>query len=166
MRGRWSEKRVSSTIHSVGDIIGVEDCSTNGISAASTSFLLRPDWLLEHISSGLCVEAESAEPGATFTLQKCESGKLVQELRNDYTNIRNNLRPLTLGGYKKLATTLKLSGDINGTVSLSDRSLGTDSSWDTWVYYPNTHQLRNQYNTIETLGYPKCLSVGNKDIVV
>ena len=157
---RWSEEQRQLNLYDVGDSIGVEDCPTNGIKTASTSFLLRPDWLLEHISSGLCVEAASAKPNAAFTLQKCESGKLTQELRNDYTNIRNNLRPLTLGGYKKLAAQLKLSGDLNGTVSLSGAAPGTDSGWNTWVYYPNTNQLRNQYNTVEKLGYPKCLSVG------
>ena len=99
--------------------------------------------------------------GATFTLQKCIAGNVLQELRNDYTNIRNNLRPVTLGAYKKVDKVLTLTGELlHGKVSLcSGASCIAPSSWSHWAYFPNTNQLRNQYVTIPKLGYPKCLSV-------
>ena len=107
------------------------------------------------------MEASSKGNGATFTLQKCIAGNVLQELRNDYTNIRNNLRPVTLGAYKKVDKVLTLTGELlHGKVSLcSGASCIAPSSWSHWAYFPNTNQLRNQYVTIPKLGYPKCLSV-------
>ncbi len=159
---RWSASKYGDkSEYKVGDAINAADCPTNGIATASTSFLLRPDWLLEHIASGLCMEASSKGNGATFTLQKCIAGNVLQELRNDYTNIRNNLRPVTLGAYKKVDKVLTLTGELlHGKVSLcSGASCIAPSSWSHWAYFPNTNQLRNQYVTIPKLGYPKCLSV-------
>ena len=31
--------------------------------------------------------------------------------------------------------------------------------WTSWVFFPNTGTLRNQYNTDTGLGYPQCLTV-------
>ena len=31
-------------------------------------------------------------------------------------------------------------------------------AWNSWVYFPNTSQLRNQYVANTNLGYPMCLS--------
>eukprot|EP00943_MAST-04B_sp_MAST-4B-sp1_P006216 g6216.t1 len=162
----WSKNNLNKSNYNIGDMVNVTDCPSNGVATDSTSFLLRPDWLVEHIASGLCLEASSEANGAIFTLQHCIPGKVLQELRNDYTNIRNNLRPLTLGGYKKLGKVLKLQAELqNGKVSLCDyacslkRKSTASLSWENWVYYPNTNQLRNQYTSMPKLGYPKCLNV-------
>ena len=76
------------------------------------------------------------------------------------------MRPITLGGYKIVGKVLKLQGELqSGKVSLCDDACSLNKkssasvSWENWVYYPNTNQLRNQYVSIPKLGYPKCLNV-------
>lgn len=155
---RWATSPLDMAV-SVGDKISLEECSTNGIDQPSQSFDLRSDWLLEHRSSGLCAEASSAGDGATLSLQKCQPGKVTQEFRNDYTNIRNSLRPITLGAWKQLPKTMPLTGSLKGgAVTVGNNEPATPGTWKKWVYFPNTHQVRNQYTTIASLGYPLCLT--------
>ena len=159
---RWKEQDTSKEEPKVGSSLGLEDCSTNGVINQGQAFNLRSDWLLEHKASGLCVEASGAKAGATLSLQTCKVGKATQEFRNDYTNIRNNLEPISLGAWKVLPETLLLTGSLTdgGSVSIENSNhVKTQDMWNKWVYFPNTNQLRNQYSTIPALGYPKCLTV-------
>jgi hypothetical protein len=68
-----------------GTPIVAANCTTNGVVDPMQVFELRPDWLLQHVASGMCAEASANAAGATLSLQPCEHGKLLQQFRNDYT---------------------------------------------------------------------------------
>ena len=70
---------------------------------------------------------------------------LLFQFRNDYTNIRNHLDAITLGAYQAVKTTLTLAGNLDGTVTLEGKGGGSNKTWMTWSFFPNTGQLRNQY---------------------
>ena len=149
--------------YNVGDTLVAADCETNGDIDPNQQFLLQANsWQLYHVASGLCAEASDEMDGATLSLQKCLYGATTQQFRNDYTSIRNNLVAVTLGDYdysKQSNTVLMLAGTgMNAPVKMST---GKDKkeSWKTWSYFPNSKQLRNQYNSNMALGYPQCLSV-------
>jgi hypothetical protein len=54
-------------------------------------------------------------------------------------------------------TGLRLVGNKDGTVAV-----GKKGDWNTWSYFPNTNQLRNQYTANTNLGYPMCLTTCSK----
>ena len=140
----------------VGDTLVATDCETNGDIDPNQHFLLKANsWQLYHVSSGMCAEASDAKNGATLSLQTCVHGKTTQQFRNDYTLIRNTPVQVTLGDYN-YKSKLSLQGTgMNAPVILDSKK----QVWNTWSYFPNTKQLRNQYNSDTTLGYPQCLSV-------
>lgn len=157
-RGSGDDQSTAAT--ALGAQIGLEECSTNGVDEPSQSFDLRSDWLLQHRASGLCAEASSTAVNATLSLQTCQPGKVTQEFRNDYTNIRNRLEPITLGAWEKLSASMQLSGALKGrAVTIQSNGKAPAGTWKEWVYFPNTHQVRNQYTTISELGYPLCITV-------
>ena len=43
-------------------------------------------------------------------------------------------------------------------VTLENNGSAAPGTWKQWVYFPNTHQVRNQYTSIPKLGYPLCLT--------
>ena len=151
---------------SAGQALGSADCGRNGVKAAAQEFFLKPNWQLLHVASGLCAEAASAADGAAIALAPCDAApvKVEQQFRNDYTTIRNNMRAVTLGAYG-YAARLTLAGSTDGSVSLCGNALKcwldptSGKGWTSWVFFPNTGTLRNQYNTNTGLGYPQCLSV-------
>lgn len=151
----WSPKSPCGNAK-VGDTLTARNCSTNGLPVADEEWELKSSWQLKHIPSGLCAEAESDEAGAKVKLATCheigsEQGDL-QQFNNDYTRIRNAMVPMTLSD-----STMKLTGNTKGEVSIAGWAVG-GGKWSTWVYFPNTNQLRNQYTANEELGYPMCLS--------
>jgi galactosylceramidase len=159
----------TKTMYAVGDSIVATDCEANGSIDPSQHFILKANsWQLYHVASNLCVEASTASSGAALSLQTCVHGLTTQEFRNDYTTIRNAVVPVTLGAYDyKDAGKYKLSGTgVNAPVTLSGGNGADDSetsiAWNTWSYFPNSKQLRNQYNSNTDLGYPQCLSVASK----
>ena len=152
---RWTPEKSPCGPAKIGDIVGARNCSTNGLPAPDMEWELQSSWQLKHIPSGLCATAESASPQSKLSLQKCEQigsqeGE-PQQFKNDYTRIRNAMEPMTgLNG-------LKLAGSVSGSVELREIP-SLEGWWGTWVYFPNTNQLRNQYVANEKLGYPMCLS--------
>merc|ERR1712096_345302 len=84
---------------SVGTVLRAAQCTPNGVSDDVQAFDIRSDWALFHRATGLCAEAESANYGAGITLQECVADTQTQEFRNDYTNVRNERVPFTLGKY-------------------------------------------------------------------
>ena len=152
-----------SRTYTVGEALVASDCETNGDIDSAQHFVLRANsWQLYHVASKLCAEASVAGDGATLSLQPCVYGKTEQEFRNDYTNIRNAAVKVTLGAYDK-ADQGKFALVGTGThapVKLSSGGGGGATvAWNTWSYFPNSKQLRNQYNSNIKLGYPQCLSV-------
>ncbi len=125
-------------------------CTTNGLSIDSQRFDLRADYTLLHTASGLCLAAHPKE-GSTVTLAPCNSTNPQQQFYNDYTRVRNTPCAFTL----QANSTLKLSGVLSGEVFVS---VVAPTGWNTWAYFPNTYQLRNQYVANTKLGYPMCLS--------
>ena len=129
-----------------GKAVGVSKCvSVDGAATASQEFKMLANWQLLHVQSGLCVEASSAAVGATLALAQCVHEKTLQQFRNDYTNIRNHLDAITLGAYQAVKTTLTLAGNLDGTVTLKGKGGGSKTTWMRWSFFPNTGQLRNQY---------------------
>jgi galactosylceramidase len=150
-----------------GAPIGVTDCETNGKIDPAQQFELRANsWQLYHVASGMCAEASNDAIGASLSLQPCVFNKKEQQFRNDYTNIRNNNVWVSLGAYDaKSKETLVLSGtgpDSNVTLKKGFPK-SQSPGWDTWSYFPNSQQLRNQYNSDPQLGYPSCLSIKGKE---
>ena len=127
------------------------NCSTNGLAVDDQAWELGADWALRHIKSGLCAQAASKEAGATVSLAKCDDSNVLQQFKNDYTRIRNTVTSVYLddGTGKTL-----LTGTSLGPVGINQKS----SKWNSWTYFPNTKQLRNQYTANTGLGYPQCLS--------
>lgn len=150
-----------------GAAISAEKCERNGNIDPAQQFTLEADWSLKH-SSGMCAEASSAAAGATLSLQPCVHGKTTQQFRNDYTRIRNGNFPISLGAYGVLRPGFSLvgSGFPNVAVTLTagapdEHELPPEAgagTWNTWSYFPNTNQLRNQYTANLRLGYPLCLA--------
>ena len=66
------------------------------------------------------------------------------------------------GGYIRLTQlfVLVLAFDMvgQGVVWLLEPGLHGKGDWNTWTYFPNTNQIRNQYVANPALGYPMCLS--------
>ena len=138
----------------VGDTLTTRPCPTNGFTSDATRFNLLSNWLIRHISSGLCVTAASAKAGSRLVLAECNPDNPLQKFMFDDTRIRSNVMQLHL-----INMGVVLSGAINGTASVdSGESNKTRGVWTSWVYFPNTNQLRNQYVANTTLGYPMCLS--------
>ena len=57
---------------------------------------------------------------------------------------------------------MALTGNIDGAASIQAQ-WGPDEApaagqWKTWVFFPNSGALRNQYTPLPALGYPMCLS--------
>ena len=72
----------------------------------------------------------------------------------------------SLGAYDPKSTeTLVLSGSGPDSAVTLKKGFPKSKSpgWDTWSYFPNTQQLRNQYNSAPQLGYPSCLSIQGKE---
>jgi len=141
----WETPKGCSSRRSVsGDAeLTVEPCSRNGLISAYQQWTLLPSYQLLHTPSQKCASATSA---GKVILAKCDSTDEAQLFRNDYTMIRNSVRPMTVGDKT-------LVGFKSGKVSL-----GQKGDWNAWSYFPNTGQLRNQYDTDLDLGYPLCLS--------
>lgn len=131
--------------------LGVRKCQANGMSVADLSFTLMSNWQIQHIPSGLCVTATSSATDSSLTLQPCNFQSNLQKFKNDYTRIRNTVRPMTL-----VETNLLLAGNTAGKLSI--QKSGSSGWWTTWSYFPNTNQLRNQYVANTKLGYPMCLT--------
>ena len=160
-RGLWAAPAGKG--HAAGDAVTVAKCTANGVADPNQEFFLAADWGIQHVASGMCVEASSAAAGATLSLQACDHGKLEQEFRNDYTRIRNTLAPVTLGAYERLVKGMALTGNLDGTASVQaqwspDDEAPTPGQWKSWVFFPNSGALRNQYTPLPALGYPMCLT--------
>jgi hypothetical protein len=160
---RWKPEPSPCGAAKVGAPLGARPCSTNGLPAPDQEWSLQSTWQLKHIPSGLCAEADF-QTGAV-TLAKCteissqEGGP--QQFFNDYTRIRNAMAPVTAGGRLVgglVQGGMKLTGSKAGEVTVTDKEWAGVGGWKTWVYFPNTNQLRNQYVANEELGYPMCLS--------
>lgn len=154
-----------------GTLVAATKCATNGFALQEQTFDLLASWGIRHVPSGLCVAAKAAQGGSQLHLAPCDPTDARQQFRNDYTNVRNRPVPFTV------TENLIMSGSTDGTVSLSqtesalgDVVAGVESAlesiegeteagtWGSWVYFPNTKQLRNQYTADINLGYPLCLS--------
>jgi hypothetical protein len=147
-----------------GDALSARDCAPNGVQGVDDlTWELESDWLLRHVPSGLCATAAGATPGAGLALQPCDTRNMLQKFVNDYTSIRNWVNPMTLHN-----TSFVLHGALDGAVSIASKK-SANGTWNQWVFFPNTGQLRNQYkaDTIDRnsgarvlgqLGYPMCLS--------
>jgi len=129
----------------VGTMLAARRCSRNGHVVEDQEWSLLPSFQLQHVASGLC--ATVGKEGSV-SLQSCDSKKTMQLFVNDYTRIRNQVVPITVAGTNKVLTGLK-TGEV---------SVGSRGDWNTWAYFPNSKQLRNQYVANEKLGYPMCLS--------
>jgi len=143
----------------VGDVLHNRACAANGITVADEAFEILPDWAIRHIASGLCAEASASVAGSGLKLAACEPKNPLQQFKNDYTNIRNQIEPMVLqAGGKDMV----LTGHADGTVvvELSKWSKPAPSTWKwmAWTYFPNSKQLRNQYTANTALGYPSCLT--------
>jgi hypothetical protein len=132
-----------------GQQLRATPCISNGLSIDSQRFELRADFTLFHSASGLCATA-LPKGDVPITLTVCNSSDTRQQFYNDYTRIRNTPCEMTY----QASSSLKLSGELSGEVHLSTGM----AAWDTWAYFPNTFQLRNQYVANQRLGYPLCLS--------
>eukprot|EP01064_Diplonema_japonicum_P018636 TRINITY_DN27337_c0_g1_i1.p1 TRINITY_DN27337_c0_g1~~TRINITY_DN27337_c0_g1_i1.p1 ORF type:complete len:826 (+),score=211.85 TRINITY_DN27337_c0_g1_i1:46-2523(+) len=137
----------------VGQVLTVTRCKTNGIAEDYQSFDLTSDWQIIHRPTGLCVTAPEAAPGAVLTLQSCVFGNEMQQWTNKYTRIRDEIIPLFLRN-----TLVRLAGTEQGAATTTITGMEGVRDWATWTYFPNTYQLRNQYNTDERLGLAMCLT--------
>lgn len=129
-------------------------CVANGLAVEDQAFDLLSNWGIRHVKSGLCVAADAPAAGAQLALAACDGADMRQQLRNDYTSVRNHAVPFSL-------SSLLLTGHpLNASVSVEQKA-GKDgaSSFQSWSYFPNTRQLRNQYVASEEQGYPLCLSL-------
>jgi len=134
----------------IGQRITAAPCTRNGLVADDQSWNLLPSFQLEHVASGLCVGAVKDD---LLTLQSCDAQRLEQLFVNDYTLIRNTEVQLTVASLK-----MPLAGLLSGEVMLGN----SGADWNSWSYFPNTKQLRNQYVANTKLGYPMCLSACKK----
>ena len=150
--GHWVKPVPKCASAKVGSRLGARACATNGFNVSDEAFTLNADWTLVHDASGLCAQADGSTAGSLVHLATCDATNPLQQFKNDYTNIRNRDMPVFLDG-ENVATTA-LTGNLDGAVSI-----GGHGDWATWAYFPNTHQLRNQYIAQTSLGYPMCLAV-------
>eukprot|EP00055_Hartaetosiga_balthica_P002301 m.3499 g.3499 ORF g.3499 m.3499 type:complete len:823 (+) comp2079_c0_seq1:3832-6300(+) len=148
--GAWVKPSAQCNNPKPGAGLAARPCARNGFSVSDMSFTLRSDWGLVHDQSGLCIQAQSSASGVSVSLQVCDASNPLQQFKNDYTRIRNTLTWVYLDN-----TTFNLVGEKSGVVRMGQH----DGDWDQWVYFPNTHQLRNQYTANTSLGYPMCLVV-------
>ena len=139
-----------------GTAVTTRPCPTNGLTSKETRFVLRSSFQIEHIHSGLCVAAKEHKVGSEVVLETCQTGKGLQRFFHDYTRIRHRVLQMNLTSDSSF---LQLAGKVDGTASIQYGSKNsTRGYWTSWVYFPNTNQLRNQYTANDTLGYPMCLS--------
>eukprot|EP00039_Didymoeca_costata_P019847 m.339152 g.339152 ORF g.339152 m.339152 type:complete len:813 (+) comp18686_c0_seq1:84-2522(+) len=124
-------------------------CARNGMQAPEQAFDITSSWQMRHVQSKMCAEFDST---GKLSLQDCVFNKDSQRFLNDYTRIRNSAVSVT-------TSTGVLTGDSDGSVAVANQP--KQSGWKTWSYFPNTKQLRNQYDTDMQLGYPRCLSICN-----
>ena len=134
----------------MGTPLKARACISNGAAVASQTFELNADYTLRHVATGLCAYSNRTSGGAVV-LDSCSHALANLQFINDYTRVRNTVVPFTLEG-----STLRLTGALDGAVTVAAHA-GT-KEWNTWVYFPNTRQLRNQYVANIVLGYPQCLS--------
>ena len=146
-----------------GQRIRARRCQANGIAARDQEFRPRPDWQIEHVGSKLCATASAATAGAGLTLQPCTRSPMqlfkLDEPPDDYSDLRNGFVPLVL-----TSANLTVAGARDGEITLQTPGWSAPAGWTTWVYYPNTKQLRNQkegYKMRQTMarGGPMCLSL-------
>lgn len=142
----WSA--APSLVAEAGKPLTVKACTPNGLSSDADSFELLPSWNIKHIASGLCVEYD----GSSLSLATCDPTSANQQFKNDYTRIRNGVTGMNL-----LSNAQKLCGTQSG-VSICQSS--PKGGWNSWSYFPNTNQLRNQYTANQNFGpTPLCLAV-------
>jgi hypothetical protein len=145
------EPPVTCVEPSVGAVLSAGPCMRNGIASADQSWNLLPSFQLQHAASGLCAKADVTGP---VTLAECETSNggisAGQLFVNDYTRIRNKVMRVVVS-----SVNLPLSGKKSGEVAVDEWK---NADWNSWSYFPNTRQLRNQYTTDTSLGYPMCLS--------
>ncbi|CAE8624763.1 unnamed protein product, partial [Polarella glacialis] len=152
---RW-QPRGGCAAAAAGAAVKARPCETNGLAAEDQTFDLIADWGIRHLKSGLCVSASSLTAGSGFVLAECHPDSASQQLRNDYTRVRNENSPFVLRGS---SGELVLAGAKDGSVTTEPQhTKAAEGSWNSWAYFPNTRQLRNQYVAIISLGYPMCLS--------
>lgn len=148
---RWNPPQSPCATPQPGSPLYTRNCSTNGLPVADEVFDLVPDWTLRHVASGLCAQASADSNDATVSLAMCDATNPLQQFKNDYTNIRNRMMPV----YLDEDSGKTLTGVGNSAVGINQK----DAAWNSWTYFPNTKQLRNQYTANTKLGYPQCLSV-------
>ena len=133
-----------------GTVVNAKPCPANGVDSPDYNFELLADWGIQHVATQLCVEATGTTAGSSLKLSACDPNNKNQQLKNDYTRIRNSEVPMTFQGNPELL----LVGSKSGAVTVAK-----SGDWSKWVFFPNTGQLRNQYVYNGGLGYPMCLSV-------
>lgn len=138
---------------SAGAVLTATPCARNGLVSEDQSWNLLPSFQLQHATSALCASASEQGP---VVLAACNSATTPEQIfTNDYTRIRNKETSLTVSSVNK-----PLVGGKDGSVSV-----GSGGDWNTWSYFPNTRQLRNQYTTHTNLGYPMCLSTCSPSVM-
>lgn len=140
----WEEP-VGCPTPKVGTQLVAATCARNGLVRDDQGWNLLPSFQLQHHASGLC--ASLAEDGVV-ELEDCDSTSPHQQFVHDYTRIRNTETSITVNHVEQFLTGTK-SGDV---------TVGMGGDWNTWSYFPNTRQLRNQYTSNRTLGPPMCLT--------
>ncbi|EGD72245.1 galactocerebrosidase [Salpingoeca rosetta] len=150
--GHWVPPAPKCANPKRGDKLGARPCATNGFNTTDQLFTLRADWTLVHDPTGLCAQAAGTGGGAAVALAACDPSNPMQQFKNDYTRVRNTEMPVFLDGQNPVSAAL--TGTLAGGVSV-----GGNGDWATWSYFPNTHQLRNQYTAKTNLGFPMCLTV-------
>jgi hypothetical protein len=153
---KWTPLKADCPAAKIGDTLHVRACAANGLRAEDQEFEMLADWGMRHVPSGLCASASSAKNSSSLVVAKCKPLDELQQFKNDYTRIRDTTQPFTL---KAGDGTLKLSGDKSGAVFVAESDAKRSGMWQTWSYFPNTKQLRNQYVADIDLGYPMCLSM-------
>lgn len=159
---RWEPAPVRPPV-APGVPVGVRHCFPNGLIDAAQAFDLRPDWGIRHANSGLCVAAASADANASLMLMTCNPADERQQFRNDYTTVRNAVVPFTVTTAKGK---LLMTGDVSGSVSIRGAATKAAGTWQSWTYFPNSQQLRNQYTVDVNLGFPMCLAVASDNEAV
>eukprot|EP00928_Gymnodinium_smaydae_P044536 TRINITY_DN29700_c0_g1_i1.p1 TRINITY_DN29700_c0_g1~~TRINITY_DN29700_c0_g1_i1.p1 ORF type:complete len:868 (+),score=181.75 TRINITY_DN29700_c0_g1_i1:35-2638(+) len=137
-------------------------CAPNGLRSEGQTFALLADWGIRHLPSGLCARAAAATNGSALSLAPCDPNDALQQLKNDYTNVRNTAVPFFLKADP--SGSLQLAGSVDGSVAVAAKGpRNSPQSWQSWSYFPNTGQLRNQYVADLRLGYPRCLTACGGD---
>lgn len=130
-------------------------CTPNGHTSEAERFELTPNWQIKHVSSDKCV---SADENGHLSLQRCQHDHPPQQFRNDYTMIRNEKKALTH------ATLGALCGDLaTSRVGFGAAICSTSTSFQTWVYFPNTFQLRKSLHFDSS--EPTCLHASRSSLL-